>query len=162
MLLNHSRKFDTLSAYEKMSVYVPLTTNKCENVPYATYKEKQWLYKESHQGIAANDFRLNYKRRGERRMSILTKKEIQHALKDLNGWSLQKKVIKKEFRFVDFVHAIGFVNSVAFLAERVNHHPDMIIHWNKVMLVLFTHSEGGITKKDIALAKKVKNLCSAV
>jgi 4a-hydroxytetrahydrobiopterin dehydratase len=91
-------------------------------------------------------------------MSILSKKEIQHALKKLNEWNLRKKAIEREFRFVDFVHAIGFVNSVALLAERVNHHPDIIIQWNKVMLVLSTHSEGGITKKDIAFAKKIDRL----
>lgn len=58
----------------------------------------------------------------------------------------------------DFVHAMGFVNSVALLAEKANHHPDIDIRWNKVMLTLSTHSEGGLTAKDFALAKEIEQL----
>jgi 4a-hydroxytetrahydrobiopterin dehydratase len=52
---------------------------------------------------------------------------------------------------------MGFVNSIALLAERANHHPDIDIRWNKVLLVLSTHSEGGITQKDISLAKEIES-----
>jgi len=52
---------------------------------------------------------------------------------------------------------MGFINSIALLAERANHHPDIDIRWNKVQLVLSTHSEGGITQKDIALAKEIES-----
>jgi 4a-hydroxytetrahydrobiopterin dehydratase len=93
-------------------------------------------------------------------MALLTKKEIRFVLAELNGWVLQGKVIRRKYEFADFVHAMGFVNSVALIAERANHHPDINIRWNKIFLSLSTHSEGGITKKDIALAKKVESLAA--
>ena len=91
-------------------------------------------------------------------MSLLTKKEIRLALSQLGGWTLQGKEIQKKFEFADFSRAMGFVNSVAIVAERANHHPDIDIRWNKVTLSLSTHSEGGITGKDISLAKKIDSL----
>jgi 4a-hydroxytetrahydrobiopterin dehydratase len=53
---------------------------------------------------------------------------------------------------------MGFVNSVALLAERINHHPDIDIRWNKVMLALSTHSAGGLTELDFRLAKMIDQL----
>jgi 4a-hydroxytetrahydrobiopterin dehydratase len=91
-------------------------------------------------------------------MAKLSDSKILHELKYLNGWTRQKNEIKKRFEFEDFVQAMGFVNSVALYAERVNHHPDLNIRWNKVLLVLSTHSEGGITQKDITLAKNIESL----
>jgi len=76
----------------------------------------------------------------------------------LTGWIKLGDKIKKKFEFKDFVQAMGFINSIALLAERANHHPDIDIRWNKVQLVLSTHSEGGITQKDIALAKEIQSL----
>jgi 4a-hydroxytetrahydrobiopterin dehydratase len=75
----------------------------------------------------------------------------------LTGWIKLGDKIKKKFEFKDFVQAMGFINSIALLAERANHHPDIDIRWNKVQLVLSTHSEGGITQKDIALAKEIES-----
>jgi 4a-hydroxytetrahydrobiopterin dehydratase len=91
-------------------------------------------------------------------MARLNNTKIQQELKHLSGWTKRRNEIKKKFEFKDFVQAMGFVNSVALLAERANHHPDIDIRWNKVLLVLSTHSEGGITKKDIALAKGIQSL----
>jgi 4a-hydroxytetrahydrobiopterin dehydratase len=91
-------------------------------------------------------------------MAKLSDSKILHELKYLTGWTRQRNEIKKRFEFVDFVQAMGFVNSVALFAERVNHHPDINIRWNKVLLVLSTHSEGGITQKDITLAKNIESL----
>ena len=91
-------------------------------------------------------------------MPLMKEDEIQRALEELNGWSKSGNEIVKHFEFDDFIHAMGFVNTVAFLAERANHHPDVDIRWNKVTLTLATHSEGGITKKDIALAKEIEAL----
>ncbi len=75
----------------------------------------------------------------------------------MTGWIKLGDKIKKKFEFKDFVQAMGFINSIALLAERANHHPDIDIRWNKVQLVLSTHSEGGITQKDIALAKEIES-----
>ena len=90
-------------------------------------------------------------------MTILNDSGIHRELKKLTGWIKLGDKIKKKFEFKDFIQAMGFVNSIAFLAERANHHPDIDIRWNKVQLVLSTHSEGGITQKDIALAKEIES-----
>jgi 4a-hydroxytetrahydrobiopterin dehydratase len=91
-------------------------------------------------------------------MSLLTKKELRLGLAELKSWKLQGKKIRRKFEFIDFARAMGFVNSVALYAERANHHPDIDIRWNKITLSLSTHSEGGITEKDISLAKKIDTL----
>jgi 4a-hydroxytetrahydrobiopterin dehydratase len=93
-------------------------------------------------------------------MARLTKKEIRLVLTELSGWKLRGKEIRKKFVFTDFARAMGFVNSVALCSERANHHPDIDVRWNKITLSLSTHSEGGITKKDISLAKRIDTLAS--
>ncbi|HEX9614797.1 MAG TPA: 4a-hydroxytetrahydrobiopterin dehydratase [Bacteroidota bacterium] len=89
---------------------------------------------------------------------LLKTDEIQQKLKSLKGWSLEGGEIRKTVEAPDFVHAMGFVNSVALLAERANHHPDIDIRWNKVTLVLSTHSAGGLTENDFDLAAKIDQL----
>ncbi|HLX12171.1 MAG TPA: 4a-hydroxytetrahydrobiopterin dehydratase [Bacteroidota bacterium] len=91
-------------------------------------------------------------------MSILTKDKLAGHLKTLKGWELRKDEIVKTFDCKDFVHSMGFVQSVGLLAEKADHHPDIDIRWNKVTLTLATHSEGGITMKDITLAKEIESL----
>jgi 4a-hydroxytetrahydrobiopterin dehydratase len=67
--------------------------------------------------------------------------------------------IVRELSFSDFPAAIAFVNQVAELAERANHHPDILVHgWNKVRLTLSTHSAGGLTEADFALAGEIDRL----
>jgi 4a-hydroxytetrahydrobiopterin dehydratase len=89
---------------------------------------------------------------------LLTEEDIQKGLRSLKGWKREGSEIAKQFELKDFVHAIGFVNSVALLAEKANHHPDLDIRWNKVKLVLSTHSAGGLTEKDFNLAKQIESL----
>jgi 4a-hydroxytetrahydrobiopterin dehydratase len=91
-------------------------------------------------------------------MALLSKNEIQNALASLKGWKLEGEEIVKQYELKDFVHAMGLVNSVALLAEKANHHPDIDIRWNKVKLVLSTHSAGGLTEKDFNLAKQIDSL----
>jgi len=88
----------------------------------------------------------------------LNDSKIHRELKTLNGWVRLRNEIKKKFGFKDFIQAIVFVPSIALLAECANHHPDIAIRWNKVHLILSTHSEGGITQKDIMLVKKIQSL----
>ena len=92
--------------------------------------------------------------------TLLAEKELKEQLALLQGWSREGNAIRKTVKLGDFVHAMGFVNSVALIAERANHHPDINIRWNKISLSLSTHSEGGITEKDIALAKKIESLAA--
>ncbi|MEX1139866.1 MAG: 4a-hydroxytetrahydrobiopterin dehydratase [Bacteroidota bacterium] len=89
---------------------------------------------------------------------VLSKGDIQAKLKKLKGWSLEGDQIRKTIEAKDFVRAMGFVNSVALLAERQNHHPDIDIRWNKVTLVLSTHSAGGLTEDDFTLAARIDEL----
>jgi 4a-hydroxytetrahydrobiopterin dehydratase len=91
-------------------------------------------------------------------MPALNKSDIHRALKNVSGWTEKNKEIRKDFEFPDFIRAIAFVNSIALLAERVNHHPDIDIRWNRVTLTLSTHSEGGLTVKDFDLARKIESL----
>ena len=67
-------------------------------------------------------------------------------------WALEGESISCEYRFTDFNEAMGFVNRVALAAEVADHHPDIDIRWNRVTLVLSTHSEGALTAKDTELA----------
>jgi 4a-hydroxytetrahydrobiopterin dehydratase len=84
--------------------------------------------------------------------------EVKAALTDLPGWELAGSDIVKEYKFADFVAAIAFVNQLAERAEAANHHPDIDIRWNKVRLALSTHSEGGLTSNDFALAAEIESL----
>jgi 4a-hydroxytetrahydrobiopterin dehydratase len=86
---------------------------------------------------------------------LLSKDQVSDQLKQVQGWMLEGAQIKRIFEFPDFVHAMGFVNSVALLAEKHNHHPDIDIRWNKVSLSLSTHSAGGLTELDFKLARAI-------
>jgi 4a-hydroxytetrahydrobiopterin dehydratase len=92
-------------------------------------------------------------------MSRLSQDEITKNLSSLSGWMQEENQIAKDFQFKDFAEALTFVNKVGAEAERMNHHPDIFIHsWNKVEIIISTHSEGGITKKDFQLAEKIEGL----
>ena len=88
----------------------------------------------------------------------LSEAEIQQRLQSLSGWELVGKAIQKRFSLKSFAPAIRFVNKVAELAEAEQHHPDIMINYNLVTLALSTHSEGGVTPKDIALASKIDSI----
>jgi 4a-hydroxytetrahydrobiopterin dehydratase len=70
-------------------------------------------------------------------------------------WNLEGGNLVRTFVFTDFREAMSFVNSVAALAERAGHHPDIDIRYNKVRLALSSHDAGGITEKDFALAAEI-------
>lgn len=69
-----------------------------------------------------------------------------------NNWQIIDGKLQKNLEFPDFVSAIAFINKVADLAEAQNHHPDISIHYNKVSLELWTHTEGKVSEKDYKLA----------
>ena len=91
-------------------------------------------------------------------MALLNEKQIVAQLKSVKGWKRIEDEIQRTFVHKDFVHAMGFVQSMALLAEKMNHHPDIDIRWNKVTLTLSTHSAGGLTDKDFLLAKQINAL----
>ena len=77
----------------------------------------------------------------------------------VNDWIVEDNKLKRSFVFENFVHAWGFMNSVALLAEKMNHHPLWLNVYNKVEIELSTHEAGNsITQKDIEVAKAINNL----
>lgn len=82
----------------------------------------------------------------------LTEPQIKERLRSLPEWSESGGMIQRTYQFTDFLASMKFVNAVASLAEQRQHHPDILIRWNKVTLSLSTHDSGGITQKDFDLA----------
>ena len=95
-------------------------------------------------------------------MEKLTEEQIAAKLEHLSSWSVVNGVIQRPFQHKDFVESIKFVNPVAELAEAAQHHPDILIRWNKVTLTLTTHDAGGITEKDFELAAKADDYAATV
>jgi len=91
-------------------------------------------------------------------MPLLNETEIAEGLRGLSGWEQKGNEIVKAFKLKDFVEAVGFVNKVAILAEKADHHPDILIQYKNVTLTLSTHSAGGLTEKDFGLAKEIDGL----
>jgi len=91
-------------------------------------------------------------------MELLTDDQITAELSGAPGWTLEDGQITRTVQRKDFKDAIIFVGGVAFLAERANHHPDILIQWNKVTLTLSTHSAGGLTAADFNLARLISGL----
>ena len=90
-------------------------------------------------------------------MPKLTQKEIRTSLTGLRGWKLVKGKLHREYKFADFMHAFGFMTTSALAIERMNHHPEWFNVYNKVVVDLSTHDVGGVSEKDIALARILDN-----
>jgi 4a-hydroxytetrahydrobiopterin dehydratase len=91
-------------------------------------------------------------------VAVLGDEEVAQRLEG-SPWEREGDAISREFKFADFAAAMAFVNRVADAAESVNHHPDILVHsWNRVRLTLSTHSEGGLTENDFALARTIDGL----
>jgi 4a-hydroxytetrahydrobiopterin dehydratase len=91
-------------------------------------------------------------------MPLLSDQEIGQRLAN-SQWTRAGDAIVREHQLADFAAAIAFVNRVAEMAERANHHPDILVHgWNRVRLELSTHSQGGLTEADFALAAEIDRL----
>ena len=83
-------------------------------------------------------------------MALLTPQQIAERLKSMEGWTVDGKTIRKEYKFQDFPEAVLFVSALVPGAEDADHHPDIEIHYKRVILTYSTHSEGGVTEKDFA------------
>ena len=93
-------------------------------------------------------------------MPALTAKQISLLLKIVPNWSKRAKVISRTFKFEGFLASMDFVNRIARKAQKLNHHPDIDIRFNKVTLTLTTHDEGGLTEKDFSLARQCDEVLS--
>jgi len=91
-------------------------------------------------------------------MDTLSQDQVAAALADLDGWEFADGALVRTFRFADFVHAIGFVEHLAEVAEQQQHHPDIDIRYNKVTLRLSSHDAGGVTPRDVRLAEALQRL----
>ena len=91
-------------------------------------------------------------------VSLIKKDQLDNFIKKNPSWFIDNKTIKKEFRFVDFIEAFGFMSKVALLSEKMDHHPDWQNTYNKVKINLTTHDKGGITTNDITLAESIDEL----
>ena len=87
--------------------------------------------------------------------AVLTPSEIDLALQQLPGWNRAGDAVERVCQFDDFVLAMKFVNQIADAAEAANHHPDILINYNKVTLTLVSHDSGGVTQRDIRMAAKI-------
>ena len=92
--------------------------------------------------------------------TTLSESEIEARSEDLVDWTREGDEIRKLFKFASFPGAIGFVTQVAFLAEAAGHHPDMDIRYTKIVCSLSTHDRGGITQKDLDLARAMDSVAS--
>ena len=88
----------------------------------------------------------------------LDRDTIQQELETLDGWSLQDEKLHKTYEFDDFVSAFGFLAKVALHAERANHHPEITNVYNRVTIDLTTHDVGGISDRDVQMARTVDGL----
>lgn len=86
-------------------------------------------------------------------MAKFSEQELQEQLSALDGWSLVNGKLHKEYRFADFVLAFGFMTTSALMIEKMNHHPEWFNVYNRVVVDLTTHDDGGVSEKDVALAR---------
>lgn len=91
-------------------------------------------------------------------MRLLTENEITAGLTQVAGWERAGNEITRTVKLGDFRDAMIYVGAVAHLAQAAGHHPDIAISWNKVTLTLSTHSAGGLTEADFALANQISAL----
>ena len=89
---------------------------------------------------------------------LLDAAEIKTYLKKVPEWEADKKKIERTFEFEDFAASIEFVNLVAEIAEDQEHHPDIDVRDNKVVLSIYTHSKNGLTELDFQLAERIDTL----
>jgi 4a-hydroxytetrahydrobiopterin dehydratase len=91
-------------------------------------------------------------------MAKLSDEEITENLAELDGWTREGEAIAKSYDRGDFTGSVKFVESIVEPAEGMNHHPDLSISWNEVKVAISTHSEGGLTANDFALARAIDDL----
>jgi 4a-hydroxytetrahydrobiopterin dehydratase len=94
------------------------------------------------------------------RPTRLTEGEITEALRELTNWTREGDAIRRQFTFGGFPDAIAFATRLAFDAEAADHHPDVLINYTRVTLTYSTHSEGGLTAKDVEGARAADRIAA--
>ena len=90
-------------------------------------------------------------------MTVLDPKDV---AAELDGWTGGDDFITKVFKFEDFAEAFGFMTRIAIIADRMDHHPEWFNVYNRVDVTLTTHDAGGVTEKDVALARAMEKAAS--
>ncbi len=88
----------------------------------------------------------------------LTDAEVSTRVKSVPDWKIDSGELTRTYTFKNFLSAMDFVNSVAQIAEKGGHHPDIDIRYNKVRLALVTHDAGGLTAKDFEMAAELSKI----
>ena len=90
----------------------------------------------------------------------LARSDAESALNELEGWEFDRDgdAMRKVFEFADFSEAWGFMNRVALIAEKSDHHPEWFNVYNKVDITLTTHDAGGLSERDVKMAKAIEAL----
>ena len=91
-------------------------------------------------------------------MSLLSDEEVGSRLRNRPSWARSGDAIVRVIETADFAGSVELVNRIAPVAEEMNHHPDLAISWNRVTVSLSTHSRGGLTESDFALAERIDEL----
>ncbi|MCV7382492.1 4a-hydroxytetrahydrobiopterin dehydratase [Mycolicibacter longobardus] len=91
-------------------------------------------------------------------MALLTDDQVDAALTGLDGWERADGALRRSIKFGSFLAGIDAVRRVAERAEEADHHPDIDIRWRTVTFALVTHSEGGITDKDVGMAAEINRI----
>lgn len=89
---------------------------------------------------------------------LLPVTEVTQRLKALPAWEYTDNRLSKTFRFANYYETMAFVNAVAYIAHREDHHPDLSVHYNRVVVSYSTHDAGGVTLNDCICAAKVEAL----
>ncbi len=91
-------------------------------------------------------------------MKPFTELQIRSALQDIEGWEYEENAIHTSFEFDDFKDAFAVMTRIAFEVEKLNHHPDWTNVYNTLQISLSTHDAGGVTEKDMELARIINEL----
>jgi 4a-hydroxytetrahydrobiopterin dehydratase len=91
-------------------------------------------------------------------MKTFTEESASPFLENLKDWHFKDNGIEKDFKFKNFMQALGFIVQLGVLAEKMNHHPELFNVYNKVNVRLNTHDSGGVTSKDFELAGQIEEL----
>jgi 4a-hydroxytetrahydrobiopterin dehydratase len=91
-------------------------------------------------------------------MTLLQDEEIKTGLARLKGWEVREGKLYREVQFGSFKVALRFMKEIENIAERVNHHPDICVYYDKVVIESVTHDQGGISEKDLEIAHEINSL----
>lgn len=91
----------------------------------------------------------------EEKVAKLSDDEAAQLLRELQGWAIEDGVLRKTYNFKGYYATISFVNLVAWIVQRQNHHPDLLVSYNKCRVDFVTHSVGGLSRNDFICAARI-------